>query len=68
MYNRDPFYVNPHMSLVYTNTKGVCLWLGDYSAAVNEKNLKKYDIMAGIIILTKFLQLQKKTKYHIPVI
>lgn len=47
MFNRDPFYSTPHMSLVYSNPKGINLWLGDYSAATDTKILHKFTIKAG---------------------
>lgn len=48
MINRDLFYSNPHMSLVFTTAKGTNLWLGDYTAAIDTKVLAKFNIQAGI--------------------
>ena len=45
------------MNVVYTNTDGNELWLGDYYAATNLDLLKKKNITTGTINLIQFLLL-----------
>lgn len=49
MLNRDPFYTNPHMTMIHQTHTGLTLWLGDYNAALDIKLLKKFSIQAGIL-------------------
>lgn len=50
MFNREPFKQNLHISHIYTYHNGGSLWIGDYSAAVDQVLLAKLKIRAGISI------------------
>ncbi len=50
MFNREPFKQNLHISHIYTYHNGASLWIGDYSAAVDQVLLTRLKIRASTYI------------------